>query len=120
VTDVSPLQPLKCLTSQLTQTYNICNPNFRYEVAHNPRRVLTKPSKPCHNGGFDNEDYDYILYVNDMLTADNGTGDKWVLAEKRDFSRTSVQPDDLSPPADTSSSTFSVKVLSVRSSSART
>lgn len=69
-------QPLKCLTSHLTQTYNICNPSFQYEVAHNPRRVLTKPSKACHNGGSDNEDYDYILYVNDVLTADNGTGDK--------------------------------------------
>lgn len=33
----------------------------------NPRRVLTKPSKPAHNDGFDNEDSDYILYVNDVL-----------------------------------------------------
>lgn len=69
-------QPLKCLTSQLAQTYSICNPAFQYEAGHNPRRVLTKPSKPCHNNGSDNEDYDYILYVNDVLTSDNGAGDK--------------------------------------------
>jgi dual specificity protein kinase YAK1 len=70
------LQPLKCLTTQLAQTYSICDPSFRYEATHNPRRVLTKPSQPCHNNGSDNQDYDYILYVNDVLTADNGTGDK--------------------------------------------
>jgi dual specificity protein kinase YAK1 len=52
---------------QLVETYRLCNPNFRYESSQNPRRVLTKPSKPAHNEGFDNEDYDYILYVNDIL-----------------------------------------------------
>ncbi|KAF8303347.1 hypothetical protein DL93DRAFT_2173055 [Clavulina sp. PMI_390] len=66
------LSPLKCLTSQLAQTYNICNPDFRYESQHNPRRVLTKPSKPVHNDGYDNEDYDYILYVNDCLGTEEG------------------------------------------------
>lgn len=65
-------QPLKCLTTNLAQTYNICNPQFRYETAHNPRRVLTKPSKPVHNDGYDNEDYDYILYVNDCLGTEEG------------------------------------------------
>lgn len=65
-------QPLKCLTTNLAQTYNICNPQFRYETAHNPRRVLTKPSKPAHNDGYDNEDYDYILYVNDCLGTEEG------------------------------------------------
>jgi dual specificity protein kinase YAK1 len=34
--------------------------------------VLTKPSKPAHNDGYDNEDYDYILYVNDWLGTDDG------------------------------------------------
>jgi dual specificity protein kinase YAK1 len=43
------------------------NPTFRYETSLNPRRVLTKPSKPASNEGFDNEDSDYILYVNDVL-----------------------------------------------------
>ena len=34
--------------------------------------MLTKPSKPAHNDGYDNEDYDYILYVNDWLGTDDG------------------------------------------------
>ncbi|KAG8690440.1 dual specificity protein kinase yak1, partial [Ceratobasidium sp. 395] len=66
------LSPLRALTTHIAQTYNICNPEFRYETAHNPRRVLTKPSKPVHNEGYDNEDYDYILYVNDWLGPDDG------------------------------------------------
>ncbi|KAJ6499048.1 kinase-like domain-containing protein [Mycena sanguinolenta] len=66
------LSPLRQLTTNLLDTYHICNPQFRYESAHNPRRVLTKPSKPVHNDGYDNDDYDYILYVNDWLGADDG------------------------------------------------
>lgn len=60
-------QPIKSLTTHLPQTYYLVNPNFRYETSLNPRRVLTKPSKPANNDGFDNEDSDYILYVNDVL-----------------------------------------------------
>ena len=66
------LQPLRLLTTNILDTYHICNPQFRYESTHNPRRVLTKPSKPAHNDGYDNEDYDYILYVNDWLGSDDG------------------------------------------------
>ncbi|KAJ7747296.1 kinase-like domain-containing protein [Mycena metata] len=66
------LSPLRQLTTNLLDTYHICNPQFRYESAHNPRRVLTKPSKPAHNDGYDNDDYDYILYVNDWLGAEDG------------------------------------------------
>ena len=66
------IQPLRQLTTNITDTYHICNPLFRYESASNPRRVLTKPSKPSHNEGYDNEDYDYILYVNDWLGQDDG------------------------------------------------
>ncbi|CCA68333.1 related to YAK1-ser/thr protein kinase [Serendipita indica DSM 11827] len=58
---------LKALTTNISTTFNICNPQFSYESSTNPRRVLTKPSKPAHNDGYDNEDYDYILYVNDLL-----------------------------------------------------
>lgn len=61
------LQPLHALTSHLPATYRICNPNFNYESSRNPRRVLTKPSKGTKNDGYDNEDSDYILYVNDIL-----------------------------------------------------
>ncbi|KAF9793293.1 kinase-like domain-containing protein [Thelephora terrestris] len=66
------ITPLRQLTTHLVDTYHICNPQFRYESTHNPRRVLTKPSKPAHNDGYDNEDYDYILYVNDWLGTDDG------------------------------------------------
>ena len=48
------------------------NPAFVYELAFNPRRVLTKPSKPMYNDGHDNEDSDYILYVNDWLGTEEG------------------------------------------------
>ncbi|KAL7281724.1 hypothetical protein ACG7TL_005042 [Trametes sanguinea] len=67
-----PITPLKQLTTNIVETYHICNPQFKYESTHNPRRVLTKPSKPVHNDGYDNEDYDYILYVNDWLGTDDG------------------------------------------------
>jgi dual specificity protein kinase YAK1 len=61
------IQPLQALTTQLPATYRICNPAFKYESTRNPRRVLTKPSKGTKNDGYDNEDSDYILYVNDIL-----------------------------------------------------
>ncbi|THV02423.1 kinase-like protein [Dendrothele bispora CBS 962.96] len=70
--DGTYLSPLQQLTTNITDTYHICNPQFRYESTHNPRRVLTKPSKPAHNEGYDNEDYDYILYVNDWLGTEDG------------------------------------------------
>ncbi|CAI4211841.1 unnamed protein product [Parascedosporium putredinis] len=61
------ISPLQALTVHLPATYRICNPGFKYESSRNPRRVLTKPSKGVKNDGFDNEDSDYILYVNDIL-----------------------------------------------------
>jgi len=61
------ISPLQALTVQLPATYRICNPGFKYESSRNPRRVLTKPSKGMKNDGYDNEDSDYILYVNDIL-----------------------------------------------------
>ncbi|KAJ9632222.1 dual specificity protein kinase yak1 [Taxawa tesnikishii (nom. ined.)] len=64
------ISPLQALTTQLPATYRICNPNFQYESSRNPRRVLTKPSKGVKNDGYDNEDSDYILYVNDILGSD--------------------------------------------------
>lgn len=70
--DGAYLSPLRQITTNILDTYRICNPAFRYESTHNPRRVLTKPSKPVHNDGFDNEDFDYILYVNDWLGTEEG------------------------------------------------
>ncbi|GAB7339148.1 hypothetical protein MBLNU457_5816t2 [Dothideomycetes sp. NU457] len=69
------ISPLQALTTHLPSTYRICNPNFQYESSRNPRRVLTKPSKGTKNDGYDNEDSDYILYVNDILGSEE-TGHK--------------------------------------------
>lgn len=52
------------MTKNICQTYENCNSNFQYNTNNNPKRVLTKPSSPVKNGGFDNENSDYILYVN--------------------------------------------------------
>ena len=71
-------QPLQALTTHLPSTYRICNPGFTYESSRNPRRVLTKPSKGSKNDGHDNEDSDYILYVNDILGSEEN-GHKWVV-----------------------------------------
>ncbi|KAF2244118.1 kinase-like protein [Trematosphaeria pertusa] len=65
------ISPLQALTTHLPATYRICNPNFKYESSRNPRRVLTKPSKGVKNDGYDNEDSDYILYVNDILGSED-------------------------------------------------
>ncbi|KAI9725310.1 MAG: dual specificity protein kinase yak1 [Chrysothrix sp. TS-e1954] len=71
------ISPLQALTTHLPATYRICNPGFKYESSRNPRRVLTKPSKGSKNDGYDNEDSDYILYVNDILGSEE-TGHKYV------------------------------------------
>lgn len=39
--------------------------------------MLTKPSKGVKNDGYDNEDSDYILYVNDILGSEEA-GHKYV------------------------------------------
>ncbi|KAH9865898.1 hypothetical protein IAQ61_008634 [Plenodomus lingam] len=61
------ISPLQALTAHLPTTYKLCNGGFNYQSSRNPRRVLTKPSKGVKNDGYDNEDSDYILYVNDIL-----------------------------------------------------
>jgi dual specificity protein kinase YAK1 len=60
------------VTMHLATTYRLCNDKFTYESSRNPRRCLTKPGKGVKNDGFDNEDSDYILYVNDVLGIDQG------------------------------------------------
>lgn len=76
------ISPLQALTTHLPSTYRICNPNFKYESSRNPRRVLTKPSKGTKNDGFDNEDSDYILFVNDILgNEDNGHKHRYLILD---------------------------------------
>ncbi|KAI8059038.1 kinase-like domain-containing protein [Gilbertella persicaria] len=64
--------PLYMLTIELKSTYSSCSDGFKYNATSNPRRVLTKPSKACRNDGYDNEDFDYVLYVNDILGSTEG------------------------------------------------
>ncbi|KAF8670254.1 hypothetical protein HU200_050787 [Digitaria exilis] len=52
------------LTAGIIQTYQQCDPKFKYTDDHNPKRYLTSPSIPAHNDGLDNANWDLILYVN--------------------------------------------------------
>ena len=76
------ISPLQALTTHLPSTYRICNPGFKYESSRNPRRVLTKPSKGVKNDGYDNEDSDYILFVNDILgNEENGHKNRYLILD---------------------------------------
>lgn len=67
------ISPVNALLVYLTESYAMCQPQkFRYLKMTNPKRVLTKPLEPRFNNGYDNEDSDYILYVNDLLGAEEG------------------------------------------------
>lgn len=67
------ISPVNALSIYLTETYRICQPKkFQYSKLTNPKRVLTKPLEPKYNNGYDNEDSDYILYVNDVLGTEEG------------------------------------------------
>ncbi|CAO3632046.1 unnamed protein product [Cunninghamella blakesleeana] len=61
------------ITTQLVQTYKKRNSKFNYQQHKNPKRILTKPSKPAKNDGYDNENHDYILFVNDILGEEHGS-----------------------------------------------
>ena len=67
------ISPVNALSVYLTESYSICQPRkFQYSKSTNPKRVLTKPLEPKFNNGYDNEDSDYILYVNDVLGSEEG------------------------------------------------
>lgn len=67
------ISPANALSVYLTESFAMCQPQkFRYCKTSNPKRVLTKPSDPKYNNGCDNEDNDYILYVNDILGQEEG------------------------------------------------
>ena len=65
------MHTLKKLTVHLPQTLKTCNSEYSYEIKTNPKRVLTKPSVPVSNKGFDNSNNDLIIYVNDIFEADS-------------------------------------------------
>ncbi|KAJ8762741.1 hypothetical protein K2173_012233 [Erythroxylum novogranatense] len=55
------------LTKGLVETYQICNPQFKYSEELNPKRYLTTPSTGVLNDGYDNVNSDLILTVNYSL-----------------------------------------------------
>ncbi|KAI8636801.1 kinase-like domain-containing protein [Parasitella parasitica] len=61
---------LVSLTVNLKDTYSARDPEFVYDQNKIPKRVLTKPSRPFRNESNDNENYDYILKVNEILGDD--------------------------------------------------
>lgn len=63
---------MKNATVGLLEVFSACNGMFAFDKLLNPRRVLTKPSRPAFNSGFDNEKHDYILYVNDVIGNEEG------------------------------------------------
>ncbi|XP_062220028.1 dual specificity protein kinase YAK1 homolog isoform X2 [Phragmites australis] len=52
------------LTTDIVQTFEKCNTEFKYSESLNPKRFLTYPAVPVHNDGLDNANSDLILYAN--------------------------------------------------------
>ncbi|KAL5767606.1 hypothetical protein ACOSP7_014202 [Xanthoceras sorbifolium] len=52
------------LTKDIVDTYQICNPQFKFSEDLNPKRYLTTPSVGVLNDGYDNANSDLILSVN--------------------------------------------------------
>ncbi|XVE62364.1 hypothetical protein DITRI_Ditri06bG0112400 [Diplodiscus trichospermus] len=55
------------LTRDIIETYQVCNPQFKYSEELNPKRFLTSPSAGVLNDGYDNVNSDLILTVNFFL-----------------------------------------------------
>lgn len=75
---VSASRPLRDSTTGLLNLYSRCNPHFCY-FRSVPRRCLTKQSQPFNNDGFDNNQHDYILHVNDNLS--DGRGNDFIVLD---------------------------------------
>jgi dual specificity protein kinase YAK1 len=63
---ISRVPPVVNLTVNITDFYKLCNPSFR-KVNKLPQRMLTKPSEPALNDGFDNKDGNLICRVHDKI-----------------------------------------------------
>ncbi|CAO3588214.1 unnamed protein product [Absidia cylindrospora] len=69
---IDKISLLKQMTTRLVDTYEKQNSEYQYKSTNIPKRVLTKPSKAAKNDGFDNDDYDFILKVDDILGEEKG------------------------------------------------
>ncbi|KAM7273808.1 hypothetical protein ACFE04_028472 [Oxalis oulophora] len=63
----SILQLVARLTKGIIETYQTCNPQFKYSEELNPKRYLTTPSIGVLNDGHDNVNSDLILAVNTLV-----------------------------------------------------
>ncbi len=61
------MQLVARLTRDIVETYQTCNPLFKYSEELNPKRYLTSPSAGVLNDGYDNVNSDLILTVNFVL-----------------------------------------------------
>lgn len=61
------MQLVARLTKDIVETYQVCNPQFKYSEELNPKRYLTTPSIGVLNDGYDNVNSDLILTVNYTL-----------------------------------------------------
>ncbi|XP_041009722.1 dual specificity protein kinase YAK1 homolog [Juglans microcarpa x Juglans regia] len=66
------------LTKGIVETYQICNPQFKYSEELNPKRYLTSPSIGVLNDGYDNVNSDLILTVNCVLI-NSGTQRRYIV-----------------------------------------
>ncbi|ORZ21489.1 kinase-like domain-containing protein [Absidia repens] len=58
---------LKRMRAQLGDTYERQNSEYQYKSTNLPKWILPKRSKAAKNDGFDDDDYDFILKVDDIL-----------------------------------------------------
>ena len=50
--------------------YRRCNPDFQFDESMKPQRVMTEvPNNVTYNDGFDNENGDYIVRIDDVITS---------------------------------------------------
>ncbi|KAG8072010.1 hypothetical protein GUJ93_ZPchr0006g40697 [Zizania palustris] len=55
------------LTTDIVQTFEKCNPGFKYSDSLNPKRFLTNPAVPAHNDGLDNANLTSSCYHGGLI-----------------------------------------------------
>eukprot|EP00835_Amoeboradix_gromovi_P002953 NODE_180_length_15790_cov_0.586706.p11 type:complete len:112 gc:universal NODE_180_length_15790_cov_0.586706:12895-13230(+) len=62
-----PSNALLLRTLKLAEFYKSCDPEFHFNPDNNPRRQLTKNGIAVSNDGCDNSEFEFILYVKDII-----------------------------------------------------
>lgn len=68
------------LTKHIVETYQECNPDFRYSDELKPKRFLTSPSEGVCNNGHDNANSDLILSV-DYVLVNSQTQQRYIVKD---------------------------------------